>query len=306
MGIESETGLLAAYERYRARLGADGDSGWDAPARLPAKLDDEYMTFVALGQHVINDREAAELGALVRGNPDPRARYLETVATARFNAFADPGFGRVNLLTIGANCLPHLLLTKWGLRRSKASGGGTMPLDLLYALDDGALETVIGGFEGMTDPARLSLNEEWQWVRNLPMGLVFNHENGPEWRENGHALLRERYDRRVAAFKAAQANGKPSIYIFVSHTEFTPQTRDLALRAAESLGGSLLCVITQKCEPEMGNHTVMHAGHRIDFLRNPVPFSDYQFYNPAHYPTLEGLRHEQLIVEAIETLAASV
>lgn len=213
-------------------------------------------------------------------------------------------FSDVNVISIGANCLPKVVLTRWGLMRSREAGGLTFPLDLCLTSDDGALRTVISDFANLYDPRHLSVEAGTDWIRNDVIDAVFNHEPGPEWRAHGYARLRARYAQRAARFRKVLANGKQSVFVYCSHTNFTDTTRELLIEVTERLGAksragvSVLAIVTGKTETDLSSQG------RMRIMNHPLPEPSYIFHQPESYLSAAGVEFERRIILEVSALAA--
>jgi hypothetical protein len=128
-------------------------------------------------------------------------------------------------ISLGFNCTAAVYGVQHGLRNTREHGQKTCPFDECITEYEGMLACLSSDFEGFTDPDNLELREGPSppgtrgetLIYHKKYHIVFNHESPghgnlyktqawPGGRthfvDDGFARFRERYDARIASFRA--------------------------------------------------------------------------------------------------------
>lgn len=205
----------------------------------------------------------------------------------------------INLVSIGANCLPKVVLTRWGLI---PKGSATLPLDLCLSSDDGALTALAENFMGLTEPSGLSWEDSPGCPHHDLWDISFCHEVGEEWRAQKYAALANRYRNRIQNFDNVLLSGRGTVFVYCSHTAFTANTSRLLLHAADALAKrclgpvQILGVLTGSAPEDLVQTDL------VSLLRLPLPRAGYLFHQPEDYGSEAGVAFEREIVTAVSEL----
>ena len=171
------------------------------------------------GERLVQDLEGSFVYRKLRGVP-------------RISPFA--------CVSLGVDCFPRAMLTKYGYKRKKAEGEPSAPFDLAYHHPGTVLEMLRRDFDGFWEPGDLFVNQDGIIMHRN--GSMFNHESDTEekralFSRDGFAELRARYLRRADNFRgvmrsasAAAGPGRTVVFVAVGNS-YPIELRD-ALREA--------------------------------------------------------------------------
>ncbi len=209
----------------------------------------------------------------------------------------------INIISLGYDCLPRTLLTRWGLKMTKNEGELSYPFDLAvhptpvvsYLLDSNFKNYIDGDIEIVNGVPR-----------NTKVGVNFNHETGVRFVENNCELLRSKYSARISNFNnlssergcvfvhhVSQEKAIPSLIKSVVKNRREKESNDLLIfLKTDSIGFSK--TIVESCRSE-----------GVVLLHVPKPSVDYVWHLEEHYSTEEGRLFENgiadLVLEYIES-----
>lgn len=213
-------------------------------------------------------------------------RILRTANERRKN-LSDPK--RVRHLSLGEDCLPRTLLTRWGLKPPAKLGEKSHPFDLAIHPLETVLKLLEDDFDGYLDPKEMIFDDKLDICTIPRQGIHFNHEKGREYSNNNFAKLIETYKRRIDNFRLAVRD--PSPIVFVTH-----------IRRPDQLYRPVLSKICSELRRmRNGNYFELKIVNTWSHLQNnpqntdqtplppeansydiSYPFSNYIWYNELH------------------------
>ena len=308
--------------------------------RIPPSCTMDFVSYAALPFRVFDDAEIQAIWQFLADGPRSDAeravhRYVSHVVTARFTNLSNRKLqDDVEILSIGSDCLPRILFSKWGLQRTKIFGKLSYPFDLALVQPKAALRLVTDDFDGLLDPSAMSMLADYEFPFNRNRGTIFNHEAGKEWVEDDFGRLIALYKRRIRDFRITLANDRRKLFLFnycdlfngdaerffnlsgMSHKQpFDVEAQDLLVSATKALSNvvpgriGVLCVITGYAGPEAPVEQVAELAvgdALVRVIRIPRPTSTYTFYDPVDYSAESGLEFERGIVDAVGALAYAI
>lgn len=309
--------ILEKYEIYKTWVNTNylPDPALEDAYRQSPGLDRHFAAYVSLHPRPLEQNEIEGANALMSNFVSDRLDlqyrdYIHRVLTAQFDNLPNEKLQTINLISVGSDCMPRTLFTKWGLRRSRKFGERTLPFDLAYAGSLGTLRLLIDDFRGMLDPEKLTIADWVDAPINVDYPIIFNHESGPLWRANGHEKLIERYIIRIQRFRSILSNGKTTIVVMNFVDPFSARAQDDLILAIKSLDmrtkGRIrfICVITGISAPEWQEKYEENITNKAILTRvyNEKPRLQYEFYQPECYTSLEGVKYERGFLEAIRSV----
>lgn len=277
------------------------------------ELNINYLAYILLGSNILTARDIFHLEKKIDtigfDSPDHQcAAYIRTIMNARHANLQNVKFhNKINVISIGSNCLPKMLLTKWGLIYPKILGGRTLPFDLLYSLGGHTLKIAATNFKDFLDPINLSIQEPEHYPANKCCGVVFNHESGEYWTNNGFDRLRSRYARRINDFRNICSNGNDTIFVhYNSMGDHDDLEYDL-VRSAVSLSSmvagrcSVISIPSYHLSSIQSKSRIVHRSGKLSVVfvgGRPLP-ADYCFYNALHFSSSASLKFELNIISEI-------
>ncbi|MFD2233936.1 hypothetical protein [Phaeospirillum tilakii] len=311
--------IRALVESYHA-LAASGfqpDAFAEPPRHDFHAIDDDLVDYFTTHRPIPCRAEffraCGELEARVAaGTTGAAERYLVTMLTRRFDNFRRGMAGRINLVSLGDNCYPHMIAVRWGYCLPRRFGGGTMPFDLVNCPIEATTTLLDSDFAGLLDPEALHALDDADCCAHARLGMVFRHEKGAAMRAAGFARLREIYWTRIERFRAALGNGRPTLFLF-DHDVWPELAEDRvgawgagALPALRGLiaavegvcrGPFLLLLVSRAATPPDPALQAL-AGPRVRLVH--CPFDRPGWWDVAVYASAAGLRFESGVVAAIE------
>ncbi len=331
--------LHANYKAWVATQAIDlSDGSYDY--RIPPGATMDFVSYTALPFRLFDDDEVQAIFQYLVDGPQQEAdrairRYVSHVVTARFANLANRALqDDVEIISIGADCLPRILFSKWGLQRTRMFGKLSYPFDLALAQPKAALRLVAEDFAGLLDPAALAMLGEYHFPFNHQLGTIFNHEAGEDWGKDNFARLTGLYARRIRDYRNALANPRRKLFLcnycdlfngdaqhfftqcgICHHQPFDAEAKALLTDASAALATrtigpiGILCVVTGYAGPgapvaRIDEFSVGDAFVRV--IHVPRPTAEYTFYDPAHYSADSGLAFERSIVAALGDLAQAI
>jgi hypothetical protein len=122
-------------------------------------------------------------------------------------------FGDIELVSLGEDCLSRTIPTQWGLKKCAKLGEKTHPFDLAVHPLPKVVHLIASDFADYLNTNDLVYIAERNLCRNTQLNITFNHEIGPQYAENGFALLRETYQRRVENFRSMLQTGRAMVFV---------------------------------------------------------------------------------------------
>ena len=331
----SNPGIIVPIDKLRVH--ADKYFEWlsDKEVFTPPELEDyfpvpafteEFIAHVAVPIKLFYSDEFQAIEQLLRLETADQQQldfstYLTNVLAARFQNLTNRGLQEnVNIVSIGGNCVPRLILSKWGLRTTRSLGARSLPFDLVWVEPKGVCEILTTHFSDMVARDLLSITtnaevrQDWKWfvgteptaVNNLRQ-VCFNHEPGKFWLEDNYFELIRRYDLRISRFKSILSNGKPTIALLNYHQPFSKGSLGDLINAARGLSELtmsplyLICVVTAGPSNDVADIESLHVNRkcRLTVRYNRQPSDSYIFYSPLHYATADGLAWEQSFIHVV-------
>nr|QOI90542.1 hypothetical protein HWQ62_00411 [Pyramimonas orientalis virus] len=109
------------------------------------------------------------------------------------------------VISLGVDCLPRAMATKFHFKKSKANGELSCPFDLAWHDYETICRLLENDFEGYLDTTRLYINGNGH-ITHRDYSIVFNHESDNaektiEFAKNDYDLFCRRYSNRINNFK---------------------------------------------------------------------------------------------------------
>lgn len=205
-----------------------------------------------------------------------------------------------NFVSIGSDCFPRTVLTRWGFKKTAKMGEPTLPFDLaihpLAAVRALLAEDFKQYFDGslIIDPVK-------GYAVNTELGIELNHEKDPAFFENGKLELLSRYHRRVSNFKDVMSDTKPAICVVHMDEPQIALLKDVAtLIKARREGKETYVVAIYTPRPGLTPApTALCGAEDIIIIVEPYPFPKYTWYRQRHTFTLRGVNFEKTVADKL-------
>jgi tetratricopeptide (TPR) repeat protein len=222
-----------------------------------------------------------------------RARMVEAAANL---AFVRALRRHVEVISLGQQCLGWSVPNRWGVRNHFWLDDRRMPFNQAVHSGDAVIELIERDFAGYTDPANLRIRKGSSGrpvVSNPRNRVLFNHEDGRGWAENGAARLRSDYDQRVNNFRAL-VRGNACLFLYSLHVTADVGRLERALAQVAGHDDFRILALDHRREreplPESAHVRVVDAA---------LPNENYVWHR--HFNTSAGLRFERGIIAEIRT-----
>lgn len=203
------------------------------------------------------------------------------------------------IVPLGYDCIPRTILTRWGIKHSKAQGELTCPFDLSHHSYDSICELIESDFADYTNseylkPIFTEVHDGGTvFVRNIKYHCGFNHERGWHWIENNFELFKTRYQKRIQNFYQ-YLNDYPVLFVLTTEEALVP------IR--------LVNIIKQKFPHLFFKILVINLGEKHE-VQNQIPEEvllyhiphqtvNKQWSLPKFYMSSAGMEFEQQIATA--------
>ena len=302
-----------------------------------AAFTEEFVAYASVPSKLFGKTEFFEIVRLIESaatnlQDQNYAYYIYRVLSARFaNLLNNKLQNKINIVSIRGNCLPRLLFSKWGIRKTRPLGAKSLPFDLVWCEPQGVAEILASDFVGMVDPAFLSsatnadVRTDWKWfVGNVPVAvndkfsICYNHEAGESWLDNGYSNLIDRYKNRIRRFREITESQLPTVALMNYQRPFSKLEYDQLQKGIEKLSQTskgdihVACVVSAGERNHYNREQTIDINHklRLTISYNLQPPDPYLFYMPSSYASAAGLAWEteflRILALVIEKEAGSV
>jgi len=306
--------LLAAITEFPGRTDIIYEAALNSVDAVYYPRADELLQM--LSRNVANHPERIQRGmwracALI-GRHDIALGAFEAASAAK-SAFAEPQLAfrlqtaltiqaavrqcGMRSISIGENCLPWMVLNRWGLRADPTSSGADSIFNLAQTSTDGSVGVLADAGVSLTASEKLDIIKNPQGVPrpiNRPNQFDFNHEQGRLWISDDYAELNKRYAARIDNF---QTYLDGSARLFVHYTESGSSFARLtdALAAINRDVNYRLLILDAG---EASQADTLPGDGRTDYVHVPRPSSDYIWFRPDSLDSPEGVEFEWRIAKA--------
>lgn len=204
------------------------------------------------------------------------------------------------IVSLGDNCFPRNLLSKFGLKKLKAEGELSYPFDLAIHPLSSSAKLISKNFQQYKKTDSLSI--KFNHPINHDLNIMFNHERDPIYRENNYTALIDRYASRGNNFNNAITNKR---IIFVLHCNSTHGIIELCKSLNDKLTCSdnhLIVIYTGKSLNHFGDilSTYNPSNFNIEIIHAEIPFTGYTWFKVDDYTSETGRIFEKKIIDKIE------
>jgi hypothetical protein len=211
-------------------------------------------------------------------------------------------YGHLQFISLGFDCLPRVLLTRWGMKPAAQLGEKTHVFDISIHPSTAVSQVWASGFAGYTE-TQFEITGTDRAPTNAANGIRFVHELGPEFAADDFKALRAKYTNRIANFRQAVSDIRPTI--FLHHSENDTDETQVAVRnifkTARLVRGQkpTLCIwlCTLKPGAAHNDNHIDTGGIRLDVN---YPTSYYTWHWNAHAFSEKGVAFELAAVSGIQ------
>lgn len=213
-------------------------------------------------------------------------------------------YGHIRFVSLGFDCLPRTLLTRWGFKRSAKLGEKSMPFDLAVHAAHG-VEAIIAGDFDFYQNGPLTFDAKARHAVYPLYGVSLNHEIGDQFYADEWNELRARYKARADNFRAMLADDAP--VMFVHHAdgeaEYIVRAFDLVRRLRGHRPTACVCIHNP---PFRETSPLPLAGSDIHMIERQYPFKGYAWHIPRHTFSQRGFKFERDMAERLAEIIALI
>jgi tetratricopeptide (TPR) repeat protein len=245
-------------------------------------------------------RQAKELNS-----NDPNINFAVINFEERQKNLAELGKYNYKLISLGFDCLPRTVATRWGIKPSRLQGEKSCPFDLAFHSFSNICNLLKNNFQDYLDSQYLKtipcdLYPEKLIVFNTKYFCRFNHEYSDNWHENNFSKFRERYQQRIDNFYN-YLHSNPILFILnlpCDRTAFIPtELIDIISQKFPDLYFKIL--VLNISLNNSANH-LENEDTRIVSEHILLPSSDYHWSLPKCYTSEAGIKFEREIANLIK------
>ncbi len=229
--------------------------------------------------------------------------YLLDAAQRRSDNCAELGNFNYKIISLGTDCLPRTVATRWGVKYPKAMGERTHPFDLSVHPYQAVCALLDTEFAGYTDPNHLQVrsNSTVSVIVNKKYNVYFNHEQDKSFQENDYALLIARYRKRIQDFYDDIGSTPPLFVINLSSNLVPHGLLEVLERKFSHTPFRLLALNTSKTAYDSEST----GSDRLVLRHVPFPYDGYVWHNAVHFSTDQGRDFELKVIAAMREIVIS-
>jgi tetratricopeptide (TPR) repeat protein len=236
---------------------------------------------------------------------DPNINFAAINFEERQKNLVELGKYNYKLISLGFDCLPRTIATRWGIKPSRLQGEKSCPFDLAFHSYSNIYHLLKNDFQDYLDPQYLQtipydLYPNKSIVFNTKYFCKFNHEYGESWQKNNFLNFRERYRQRIENFYD-YLHSNPILFILnlpYDRPAFIPtELVDIIARKFPDLYFKILVINTNLNDGE--NH-LQSEDSRILSEYIPLPSSAYQWSMSKYYTSEAGIEFEREIASCMK------
>lgn len=253
----------------------------------------QIASMVGKAKYDLSDEEYSR--CLPYTTPNPIAyrylQYAQSLSRARAeNKKSFTGFD-YKIVSLGENCLPRTVMTRWGIKPKRNEGELSMPFDLAIHKASNIYEIISSGFQGYLGKLKYQ-NETNTWI-NPDLSIRFNHDK--DMGSDDLELLTTRYEKRISNFyQVIESAGNVLFIQVVIKDRFSPQILTVLERLRKGKPFKLAII------DATGN--VKNVPNEAFLLSARYPYPEYKWSVVDHFGSVDGEHYERKIVEGVKTI----
>jgi len=305
--------FLVAFHDYEAAGGNRTPAGGDHldfhdGFTRPETFNGEFVLYYGSYKLLIDaedvetiSRHYRALGGVSMSDAAPAFRFLLDMLTTRLRHLRNDG--RAQVISLGEDCLPRTVATRWGLKNPRILGELTCPFDLSVHPTPAVAELIHTGFAAYTDPSDVAFDDTLNHPVNRRLNVLWNHETGRTWAEDDFGRLKSTYARRIDNLLSYLKHPRPVALLYVSKPFEDAWIDRIAAGIAEaSAGTAILAIVNGSPVQQLPSGAFTAGGLRVEHLHNPLPEAWYLWWFHEHFTAPWGHAWERRIVDWLEPL----
>lgn len=201
------------------------------------------------------------------------------------------------IISLGSDCLPRTITTRWGLKFPKIMGEPTHPFDLSVHPYEAVCKLIKNNFQDYLNPEFLNHNNQGTPI-NKKYQVCFNHEKDNSFSEKNFARLINTYERRIKNFYS-DIDSYPILFLYknlYSRNIFPLELAKILQNKFSDVYHKLLCITSVRYSDSdnselLNNLIIKHINY---------PYDEYIWHETKHYALEEGKNFELNIINTIK------
>lgn len=198
-----------------------------------------------------------------------------------------------DVVSLGLNCLPRVILTRWGLKKTKDEGELSLPFDLAVFETFEVAKNLTSDFEFFFENIKYikenKIFGKKYWAKE-PDLIKFIHEKS--FGKYDKSKLIEMYNNRIKNFRDTVQKETPILFLqILGDAQDANKTYDELVKLRGSKPFKLVIVDTQDI--------VKNSYPEINILKLPYPDKNYQkaWWKRKNYNSKQGIEFEKKIID---------
>lgn len=217
-------------------------------------------------------------------------------------------FGKLQFFSLGEDCLPRVVLTRWGFKPFAGIGEKSHPFDLAVHPGRAVLDAMTTNFADYLNASKLTYLEDKGHVYNPSQGVMFNHEHGAEFVTDDFSKFRSLYNRRIDQLRTGVETATCPVFVF--HIQKPEDAdRDLMYQMEHCLVskwrlscGKFVVLRTFEYGQHSASPSITHLSPLSCVIDVAYPFRDYVWHFPQHCLSNGGHHFERRIAAMLMTV----
>lgn len=203
------------------------------------------------------------------------------------------------IISLGVDCLPRAMSTKFNFKRTKKQNELTYPFDLAWHDYETTCRLIQNDFDEYTNPLKLYVNSNGH-IAHRDYTIVFNHESDSaekllEFARDDFFKFRERYDRRVNDFKNVMSTTTEHVVFLLHYKKYPVELVDTIKERYPQLQFTILTI----------NCPYVHESYLDQPTNVEIDNDNYLFYS-IRKPSEDYVWYEEPFDEEWEKLIEDV
>ncbi len=192
------------------------------------------------------------------------------------------------IVSLGPNCFPKTVLTRWKLKKIRAHGELTLPFDLAWyhkasVITDNIANNFINFFDGLEYQDDI---KKW----DIPAKINFSHESS--FGINDKEAIIKMYSARIKNFNQIMNSEKPILFVqFLKDEKVGNDAKKLFKTISDIRKDKPFHILIIDA-----NDIVNDNGPEISILKTKIPNNNYDLYDMKCYKSKEGKLFEKQII----------
>lgn len=299
--------IFSAKDFSEERAGLDFNDGFSLPEFFSSKTALFYASYkIVIDTQNIDQIEESYNEAIQRGESErcgPIIDFLIDMLTFRIENYSLQQKSKI--ISLGEDCLPRTITTRWGFKPPRVLGELTCPFDLSVHPTKSAAELLENDFADYMLRENVIFDSSKGHPVNTHYGILWNHETGADWTNNSNEKLLALYERRIGNFYKMLKSDSPIVFLYISKSvELETIYRIIRKIGSNSDGKAKLAILTSFPEIEFPEGEFYIDNILVFHKHEPLPYEWYMWWFHEHFTLPLGHAWERRVVNWFQKILA--